>query len=210
MKVTTCDLVNINNAAKTIKQRNFIIMNHRLYGIDNLAYRFIYSDSVELNFEFPNGVIINTRKLSAFLKTITTETEFIIKNNPNGSMEINTIADTLEMFFDNSIYVFLSNKLNAINSYNFIEHGDVSEELERLFSMKKDDGALHYIHNSTNPSSLYSRYFMIIFSGIFPIAKSDKISLSICDTSQTSFTAKFTIHKKKNVNTTVVIAFLRI
>ena len=209
MKFTVNDLVYIGEAAKSLKQRDFVFTPTYLIGLDNIKNYLCY---VELDTNFLSNpaemydCVINAKELSAFIKTITLESEFIIDETKN----IDTIATTsgsLNIRFEKYNIRFAKYKLEKV-AYDLGLHTDhvkqsvdVTNELSELFSLKKADGIIYFKYNG---------YFMTLFSGLLPINKSDKIHLTIYNQSTiNTFIANFTIIKKKfKVN--IYLAYLNI
>jgi hypothetical protein len=68
--LTTSELVYINEAAKALKQKEFILIDNAMIGLDNIQSIVTYV-LLDNNFfiNHLNGVIINQRALSAFVKS---------------------------------------------------------------------------------------------------------------------------------------------
>ena len=88
-KITVEELLQINEAAKALKQKSFAIFNcNVLVGLDNIDVCLKYTTmTIVLNekSQILEGMQINTRELSAFIKSITFETElniFVDDTNP--------------------------------------------------------------------------------------------------------------------------------
>lgn len=199
--IKTVELLHLNEAAKALKQKNFIITLNNdttiIFGIDNIdsCIKFTKLDNNLFYNLALKDIIINTRNLSAFIKNITIESEFEIKQKSNGILYISSIAGAeLEFIYDKYIELISLNKAYSILNYCDINLPTVAEEnvtdkLINLFSLHKEDGCVYYKHND--------RYYITLFYGLLPLNKADKISLSIYykDTSKT-FIAKFKVIKK--------------
>lgn len=209
-KITTDQLIYLNEAAKALKQKSFQICNNYMIGIDNIDSYIVY---LELDYAkvygIPlNGAIINARELSAFIKTITVESEFILEDhNKDGVYTISTVLATLVI--DNRIRCrFSESASNSIYTVERIRMQDVlspcrcvNNELEKIFSYHKQDGCMYYIHDG--------KYFITLFAGLLPLNKADKIYLTIYEDSDNSFIAEFKIDKKK-FTVYVYVAYLYI
>lgn len=198
MEIKTVDLITIQNIAKSFKQKDFVVFNHKLYSVNNNYYSVTDGFMTDLM----DPIILNYKELSDFIKTLTIETVFTVSNgtiiNNSGTILPINIPTSyqLEEFYNRVDYI---NKISMCNKV--IKYGDVTEELEQLFSMKVADGSYYY-----NKDNIY---FMTLFSGMLPINKADKIELNIMDLGNT-FVAKFDIIKKKNINIHVYIHYLKV
>ena len=222
MIIRTIDLININEAAKALKQKDFMYYNYKLYGIDNIDGYITWVDLSESSHEYINyeGFVFNARELSAFVKDISTEEEFNIVFNPdNNTCILYTINDTqLHIRNDNMLLSIVQNKINAINKErmsceigpgysNFVsDMRDITNEVQDLFGLRKTDGCYYYktIVRGNN-------YFMTLFYGLLPLNKSDKVFLSIYEPgiNSRSFMAQFMVVKKKfKVN--MILCYLKV
>ena len=81
-KITVEDLLQINEAAKALKQKSFAIFNcNVLVGLDNIDVCLKYTTMTTVlneKSQILEGMQINTRELSALIKSITIETELNI------------------------------------------------------------------------------------------------------------------------------------
>lgn len=209
-KISTVQLLYLNEAAKALKQKNFQIFSDYIVGIDNISSYIIYTPlDRQIMYDIPiNGAIVNARDLSAFVKTITIESEFNIEEpNKDGILVISTMNATL--IFENRINMRFNNIAeNIIDTVERIRMQNVlspcvcvNTELENLFNLHKQDGCMYYIHDN--------RYFITLFAGLLPLNKSDKIYLTIYEDSDTSFITEFKICKKKFA-VYVYIAYLNV
>lgn len=206
MTIKTVDLIEISNAAKALKQKEFLLKDCILYGVDNIQNYLIHTNNLfdKLNTEI-NNVIINTRELSAFIKAITTEEQFELINDINGYFIKTDYGDCILRFIVNINYNnMIANKIIKMSMINFNDIGDVTNDLGRVFEMKKADGVYYYNKIINNIS-----YFMTLFSGLLPLNKADKISLSIADSDLSTFISKFTVLKKK-YSIVIYLAYLRV
>lgn len=213
MIIKTSELLYLQEASKALKQKNFQIINSCIMGIDNDAV-VCYLD-LDVN-QFPvyspiDGFVINTRELSAFIKTIMLESEFILEPAEFNSLKISTMNGIMyfrELPFELKNKM-LANKLYSVKQmiHNFplgciSREAEVTSKISELFSLKKDDGCIYYKHQD--------KYFMTLFSGLLPINKSDKVFISIFSGNTTTvFNAVFRVAKKK-FNIYICIAYLYI
>lgn len=199
--IKTTELLHLNEAAKALKQKNFIITLNNgvttLFGIDNVDSYIKFVDlnnNLFYNLALKNA-IINARNLSAFIKTITIEFEFEIKQKNNGILYITSSTGTeLEFIYDKNIELIYLNKAYSIlnycnNNLPTVPEENVTDKLINLFSLHKEDGCLYYKHNN--------RYYITLFYGLLPLNKSDKILLSIYyNYNSKTFITKFKVIKK--------------
>lgn len=198
MIIKTVDLITIQNIAKSFKQKDFVLLNNKLYST-NMNYYLVTS-------AFPTDImtpiIFNYKELSDFIKSLTVETEFEVTNNSimNNSGIILPIRFPTKYQLDE-----LTNRIDYINRISVnnkvILYGDVTDELQQVFSMKVADGSYYY-----NKDNIY---FMTLFSGLFPLNKSDRIELNVIDLVNT-FIAKFDIIKKKDTRISIYVHYLKV
>lgn len=189
MKLTTAELVYINEAGKALKQKDFMIIDRYLIGLDNILNILSY---VTLDASFIpniiNGMIINQRELSAFIKTIALESEFDYNDQ---NTVLTTMADgALLIKYDNKIADVVYHKFKLRSYFDSIEinEEEINDIMLKLQAMNKADGALNITHNG---------YFMTIFPSVLPSNKSDKMFIKIYDYGTEIFTARFRVRKKK-------------
>ena len=175
MNITTSELVYINEAAKALKQKDFILIDNAIIGLDNIQsiVTYILLDNNFISNYF-GGIIINQRALSAFIKTLSVESDFEFDSTNN---VIRTISGgELSLGFDRylaeltcSMFKYSVNDIE--NTYQvMLNEEEVSYVSDKLQNMKKADGAIGINHNG---------YYMTIFPSILPITKTDKIYLKI-------------------------------
>lgn len=207
MRLTTSELVYISEAGKALKQRDFILIDNAMIGLDNIQNIISYT-LLDNNFFINhfNGAIINQKELSAFVKTISIESDFQI-DFINGITKINTISGgelTIklnqsfgELACDRFKYATLLN--NAKIAIPVAEIPDIALKLQ---NMSKSDGFIGVDYNG---------YYMTLFPSILPINKSDKMYVTIFQpyTQLNTFIAKFDI-KKKKFNIVTYINYLKI
>lgn len=203
MKISTTELIYLNEAAKALKQREFVIINNSIVGLDNVDSYLVFINLDTNIFYNPdlNGLVFNMRELSAFVKTISIESEFEI-NQAISQYCIVTMVDKL--IINNvslGIYNHILEKINFALSPKTIMSPKqlINEEIQNVFALRKDDGCIYYKHNN--------KYMMTLFSGILPVNKGDKVYLTILPNNITSFISKFEIVKKKFI-VNIYIAYL--
>lgn len=203
MKILTIDLVALSDAAKALKQKNFIVYKGYLFGTDNAGYITCCNKSDNsLLFNY-DGLIFNTRDLSAFIKTIATETEFDIDFDYNNECILKSFMDgIMTIKYDNRLLNMIINKYNSLINYKDNEL-DITVDLIGLFDMKKTDGCFYYKPNINN-----KQYFMTLFPGLLPLNKADKVFLSIKDFGS-HFISFFTVEKKK-YKVQVIVCYLKV
>lgn len=213
MILKTVDLITIGEASKALKQKNFIYYNGYLYGLDNidgyLVYVWILDDLHDKCNEF-NGMIFNAREISAFIKAITTETEFNIVYDINGKCILSSnITDKdgniINMTIANgcSFIQMINTKISQLSPYIKSDNIDITADLQQLFSMKKTEGCFYY-----KPNIFGENLFITLFPGLLPLNKSDKVLLSLINFTN-KFISFFTVVKKK-FKVTVVVCYLKV
>lgn len=196
--IKTSELLHINEAAKALKQKEFQIFDQFIIGVDNSAtMQYVQLDSnVFINNHRFDNLVLSTRELSAFIKTITLESEFELEYYEDKGFVIKSMNG--ELWFKKSFLtsIYCDNSINTFYRVQFmIQHEavqpemDITNNLSQLFSMKKGDGSIRYNH--------LGRYMITLFSGLLPLGKSDKIFLSIYPNSIHAFNALFRVRKKK-------------
>lgn len=193
MKLTTSELVYINEAAKALKQKDFILIDNAIIGLDNIKNIVTYI-LLDTNFiiNYHNGLIINQRALSAFVKTITTESDFTfdsvnntIRTISGGELTFTYNLQLAGIARDKYLYaISLDNNIQTV-----IIENEIPDILEQTQSMKTADGAIGINYNG---------YYMTLFPSLIPTTKSDKLYLKILQPPLMHiFISKFHIKKKK-------------
>lgn len=211
MEISKLDLINISNTAKTLKQRDFAIVNFSICGLDYIQSYFITTQIVlssNIFFQMNTLVKFNTRELSAFVKTLTLEDTFKLNYSHDDVIQGESIY-TITSMNGEELPIRISNTYNhplcmymkRFKYMQFSENEDVSDLFRDLYSLRMTDGTIRL---------QYKRYFMMLFSGIIPLNKADKLSIAIHDTNDAVFIARFTIKKKGGVIVTVYMSFLNI
>ena len=177
-----------------------------MIGLDNIEniVTFILLDNNFFINHF-NGAIINQRALSAFIKTISIESDFefdsinnIIRTKSGGELCIGfnySIAELACSRYKDAMLIDSS----YINSIPEKEAQNITNSIQ---NMSKADGAIRVN---------YYDYYMTLFPSILPLTKSDKMYISIFEKHFTlnHFVAKFRINKKK-FNIIIYIHYLKI
>lgn len=211
IKVLVSDLVLIADYMRLLKQKDAMWFGHHIVGIDNMSYIIISNLDVNRLSVIPTkGLIFNQRELSKFMKSISIESDFEIDDSGMVNMTtLTTIAnETMTVKVNTAIQKAVEEQISqavdidrqmAINPIK--PEMDVSKDLETMYKMSKSSGIYNYIYDSG--------HLMTLFSGIFPLAKNDKIFCTIMDINDTSFIARFRI-RKKTCNILSYLMFRRI
>lgn len=212
MNIKTVDLITINEAAKALKQKKFIYNNGYLYGIDNIDGYIVYTrvaDYLHIDYDdYFNGIIMDARELSAFVKTIGTEADFNIEFDENNLCKLSTFMNgELNIIKNDYLLSMVQSKVIKfsniqIPSYN---KGDITNEIQELYGLRKTDGCFYYKTIINN-----KRYIMTLFPGLLPLNKADKVSLLIYDNGiANNFISCFTV-KKKKFEIIVILCYLKV
>ena len=207
-RLTTSELVYLSEAAKAMKQNTVLYVENYLIGLD---YPDFYCCYIHLNDHIlssyrTEGLIFNTKELSEFIKTISTEFDFKLDNN------IHTILKTksngtlvIDKDFNNRYKTITMNKIyqntNILNNCILVPERDVTVELSDLYSLHAADGCITIKYRD--------KFLMTLFSGIVPLLKSDRLYVTIKDdiNRKNVFYANFKV-KKKKFDVEVLIAYL--
>lgn len=194
MKLTTSELVYINEAAKALKQKEFILIDNAIIGIDNIQNMLTYI-LLDVNYinNYHNGIIINQRALSAFVKTLSIESDFEFNSIDN---IIRTISGgELTIIYNLSIAELVCNKFKYAASLDHtiqtvISETEIPDIMTKIQNMKSADGAIGINYNG---------YYMTLFPSFLPTNKTDKMYVTILQPyiQLHTFIAKFRIKKKK-------------
>lgn len=194
MNITTSELVYINEAAKALKQKNFIIIDNAMIGLDNIQniLTYILLDSNFITNYF-NGIVINQRSLSAFIKALSIESDF--QFNPDNNIIRTNNGSELSIGFDRELAQLACDKfkhamfLNETAQITILET-EVQDIMLKIQNMNKADGSI-FIN--------YNNYHMTVFPSILPVNKSDKLYMTILQlyNEPYAFISKFRIKKKK-------------
>lgn len=195
MKLTTSELVYINEAAKALKQKNFILIDNAMIGLDCIENIFTYI-LLDTNFmiNYNNGIIINQRQLSAFIKKLSIESDFEF-DFVDGLNTIRTISGCeLKIEYNQYMAELACAKYKYATSIDYtvktvIHENEIPDIMNKVYNMKSNDGAIGINYNG---------YYMMIFPSFLPTTKSDKMYVTILQPVQLhTFIAKFRIKKKK-------------
>lgn len=194
MKLTINELVYINEAAKALKQRNFILIDNAIIGLDNIQNILTYI-LLDTNFitNYHDGIIINQRELSAFIKTLSIESDFrfdsidaTIKSISGGELTLRHNIQIAELACNKFKYATsLDHVIQTI-----IPETEIKDIMDKIQNMNKADGSICINYNG---------YCMTLFPALLPINKSDKLYVKILQSyiQPYAFIAKFRIRKKK-------------
>ena len=203
--IKTSDLIHINDASKSIKCRNVMWIDNKIISIDNFNYiKFTILNPDKISVFPKEGYIINQRELSAFIKTITTESQFSIDER-NIDIPLYTISGEFHIRKDKYIETIIINKLVQAsildNDMVNIPEVNMSEKLQQLYKLSKTSGSILYKYDEN--------HLMTLFAGVVPLNKSDKLFLKICDNSESTFIARFRA-EKKSFNVFVYLLYLKL
>ena len=209
MILKTTELLKINDAAKAIKQKNILVYNNLVIGLDRPQSQLIYIDLREQHMfiEFENGIILNSRELSAFCKSITVEDEFEIDLEcgiiPRISCISSNIGTILQYKIDRHLQFSILNTVYRICDIQFTGIYEITDEVCWLMDSIKSDGASKYIYNING-----NNYIMYLSSDLIPVNKQSKIYISITDFNET-FMCRFMLTKSK-FNIYIYSSFLKL
>ena len=211
MIIKTVDLITINEASKTLKQKDFIYCDGCIYGIDNINGYMTYTyilDKLHDKYNNFNGFIFNARELSAFVKSIGAEEDFDIIFNIENIAKILSLNG--ELYIKNNQFLLSMVRSKRIKfgpmAKLATEKLEITNNIRGLYDLKKTDGCYYY-----KPIVNNIRYFITLFYGLLPLNKADRVFLSIYDPDYLSnnFIAFFTVAKKKfEVNT--ILCYLKV
>lgn len=200
IKINISDLLLIKDTATAMKQRNLLLLGNRLYGTEMMSV----SNPLRIN-EVRKPFLFNAKELSAFVKTLTIETEIEFSNIMSSQWIASSRANgSIEFIYEPFLASNIMNTLNTVAQYPYIDCGDITNDLSNLFELKKTDSTIKYIHELNG-----CKYLMFLFSGIIPLLKNDKIYLGICDHGYL-FTTRFIVQKKKGLTVTSYFRFRKI
>jgi len=199
IKVLVSDLVLIADYMRLLKQKDAMWLGNHIVGIDNMSYIIISSLDIDRLSIIPTkGLIFNQRELSKFMKSISIESDFeiddsgmintttltTIANTESMNVVVNTaVQKVVEQHISQSVNIDRQMAVNSIKP-----EMDVTTDLQDLYKMSKSSGIYNYIYDNN--------HLMTLFSGIFPLAKNDKIFCTVMDINDISFIARFRVHKK--------------
>ena len=189
------DLMQINEAAKALKCRNFMWKQNKIISIDSMDY-ILYSElNTDKLLTYPiKGIVMNQRELSKIMKSITTESYFDISDELlSNTTIVNTINDSMAFKIDSSIDASVDRNLNISYQMDELMIGnnniDITDRLGALFKLNRASGSIYFQYDGN--------HILTLFVGILPLAKSDKILINLHDYPNSNiFCVRFTVIKK--------------
>ena len=189
------DLMQINEAAKALKCRNFMWKQNKIISIDSMDY-ILYSElNTDKLLTYPTkGIVMNQRELSKIMKSITTESYFDISDELlSNTTVVNTINDSMAFKIDSSIDASVDRNLNISYQMDELMIGnnniDITDRLGALFKLNRASGSINFQYDN--------EHILTLFVGILPLAKSDKILINLHDYPNSNiFCVRFTVIKK--------------
>ena len=189
------DLMQINEAAKALKCRNFMWKQNKIISIDSMDY-ILYSElNTDKLLTYPiKGIVMNQRELSKIMKSITTESYFDISDELlSNTTIVNTINDSMAFKIDSSIDASVDRNLNISYQMDELMIGnnniDITDRLGALFKLNRASGSINFQYDN--------EHMLTLFVGILPLAKSDKILINLHDYPNSNiFCVRFTVIKK--------------
>lgn len=197
------DLAEINIAAKSFKQKDFMLINHNnkpfLISLDR--YKIFISIS-EINPENmvllpPDvGLIFNYAELGNFIKNLSIEKDITVDTDLPRSLAVSFMGNAgMYVKTDKRINLEILNILNRIDNMNntisfYSLEEDVTDRLDMLYTHHKADGGVYFIYKD--------RYYITLSYGVLPLNKTNKIYLSVIDNpNEPVFSTRFRVDKKK-------------
>lgn len=206
MVLTLADLIYINDAAKALKQKEFLFFRNRLYGVDNIMNYLIYVDldtnHLSKDFYSYSGILFSAKELSKFVKSLSIEKEFEINMGVKMGVLTSMACESVSYIINNSLDAMVLNKVNTITNRPYSDDDNIDNLIEPMNSMKKVDGTYNVIYNNI--------YYLTLFPGLLPINKGDKSYIAISDDINSNiFISRFKVIKKKFV-VTLFIGYLKV
>ena len=216
VNISINELLQINESARALKQRNISYIKGYIIGIDDIDNYIIYTkinsnlipDYLNQNY----GLILNTKDLSAFCKSLTNEQGFDIDPNIENNVIYSNMGSELNIHIDFTYSgMYLSKALSPENDIEYNRHisctifsdFDITNNIAPLYNMKKADGIFTL--------KFMDQYFITLFPGLLPLTKSDKVFMTLMDKLDNTFICRFTIKKKKMIPDVIVyVAYLKI
>jgi hypothetical protein len=184
----------INEAAKALKCRNFMWKQNKIISIDSMDY-ILYSElNTDKLLTYPTkGIVMNQRELSKIMKSITTESYFDISDELlSNTTIVNTINDSMAFKIDSSIDASVDRNLNISHEMDELignNNIDITDRLGALFKLNRASGSINFQYDD--------EHILTLFVGILPLAKSDKILINLRDYPNSNiFCVRFTVIKK--------------
>ena len=188
------DLMQINEAAKALKCRNFMWKQNKIISIDSMDYILYNELNTDKLLTYPTkGIVMNQRELSKIMKSITTESYFDISDELlSNTTIVNTINDSMAFKIDSSIDASVDRNLNISHQMDELignNNIDITDRLGALFKLNRASGSINFQYDN--------EHMLTLFVGILPLAKSDKILINLHDYPNSNiFCVRFTVIKK--------------
>lgn len=188
------DLMQINEAAKALKCRNFMWKQNKIISIDSMDYILFSELNTDKLLTYPTkGIVMNQRELSKIMKSITTESYFDISDELlSNTTIVNTINDSMAFKIDSSIDASVDRNLNISHEMDELignNNIDITDRLGALFKLNRASGSINFQYDD--------EHILTLFVGILPLAKSDKILINLRDYPNSNiFCVRFTVVKK--------------
>ena len=188
------DLMQINEAAKALKCRNFMWKQNKIISMDSMDYILYNELNTDKLLTYPTkGIVINQRELSKIMKSITTESYFDISDELlSNTTIVNTINDSMAFKIDSSIDASVDRNLSISHQIDELigsNNIDITDRLGALFKLNRASGSINFQYDN--------EHMLTLFVGILPLAKSDKILINLHDYPNSNiFCVRFTVVKK--------------
>lgn len=209
VRIPTIDLLHVADIAKGLKCSTFLWYKEFIVDIDNQNYlRYSKVDTSKITLYPYDGLIINYRELSKFIKSISIETEFDIDITSGlGFSFIHTITETLKIAYNNGIKNKIQNLIttsyeidNKMMLYS-IEEKEASYLKDKIYSMNSASGVYLYKYDGYHTIS--------VWSSMIPVTKTDKLFITFYDNPDNTFYARLRIQKKSS-NVLIYLQYLKI
>lgn len=206
MMVMESDLLYINDVAKTLKQKNFVWYQNKLFNVfNNNQIIETTLDNSKLSY-FPSRAIkINQTELRDFCKGLVLST-IEIENIPeygNANIELtNPPYDNLVLEVNGELDIKTNHMISIINNINsqIVDNPiDITKIIQPLYKASKKTGSEKYIIDN---------HIMYLSSTSLPLKSNSKVYLNILDHDIT-FISKFTIKNSINI-INVYLNFLKL
>jgi hypothetical protein len=184
----------INEAAKALKCRNFMWKQNKIISMDSMDYILFSELNTDKLLTYPTkGIVMNQRELSKIMKSITTESYFDISDELlSNTTIVNTINDSMAFKIDSSIDASVDRNLNISHEMDELignNNIDITDRLGALFKLNRASGSINFQYDD--------EHILTLFVGILPLAKSDKILINLRDYPNSNiFCVRFTVIKK--------------
>ena len=153
------DLMQINEAAKALKCRNFMWKQNKIIkiiSIDSMDYILYNELNTDKLLTYPTkGIVMNQRELSKIMKSITTESYFDISDELlSNTTIVNTINDSMAFKIDSSIDASVDRNLNISHQMDELignNNIDITDRLGALFKLNRASGSINFQYDK-NPN----------------------------------------------------------